>query len=139
MTRGRSGSTRVSGGAATPSKICASCGRRFEWRAKWARSWNEVRYCSDACRRRGVTADDRAAEERIVAALSHRPRGTAVDLDSLDAPDGSETEPGSASARRELMRRAARRLADREVVVWLQGGAPVDPSTARGPVGIRLV
>jgi hypothetical protein len=34
-----------------PSKICPVCGRPFSWRKKWARHWDEVRYCSDACRR----------------------------------------------------------------------------------------
>jgi hypothetical protein len=33
-----------------PEKTCATCGRPFAWRRKWARSWPEVRYCSDACR-----------------------------------------------------------------------------------------
>ncbi|MFY9337119.1 MAG: DUF2256 domain-containing protein [Mycobacterium sp.] len=34
-----------------PPKVCQTCGRPFEWRKKWARDWNEVRYCSEACRR----------------------------------------------------------------------------------------
>lgn len=34
-----------------PQKTCAVCGRPFTWRKKWARHWDEVRYCSDACRR----------------------------------------------------------------------------------------
>lgn len=34
-----------------PSKPCAQCGRPFTWRRKWERVWDEVRYCSDACRR----------------------------------------------------------------------------------------
>jgi hypothetical protein len=33
-----------------PEKLCAACGRRFSWRKKWERHWDEVRYCSDACR-----------------------------------------------------------------------------------------
>ncbi|MGI4939656.1 MAG: DUF2256 domain-containing protein [Janthinobacterium lividum] len=33
-----------------PSRICARCGRPFSWRKKWARDWEQVRYCSDACR-----------------------------------------------------------------------------------------
>ena len=33
-----------------PTKICATCGRPFAWRKKWAKTWDEVRYCSDACR-----------------------------------------------------------------------------------------
>ncbi len=33
-----------------PTKICATCGRPFTWRKKWAKVWDEVRYCSDRCR-----------------------------------------------------------------------------------------
>ncbi|MDI3380162.1 DUF2256 domain-containing protein [Xenophilus aerolatus] len=38
--------------SALPSKPCAVCGRPMSWRKAWARHWDEVRYCSDACRRR---------------------------------------------------------------------------------------
>jgi hypothetical protein len=31
-------------------KICVSCARPFSWRRKWEKVWDEVRYCSDACR-----------------------------------------------------------------------------------------
>lgn len=34
-----------------PVKDCAACGRPFTWRKKWARCWDEVRYCSERCRR----------------------------------------------------------------------------------------
>jgi hypothetical protein len=34
-----------------PSKTCVRCGRPFTWRKKWARHWDEVRYCSDRCRK----------------------------------------------------------------------------------------
>jgi hypothetical protein len=33
-----------------PTKVCAACERPFAWRRKWARTWAEVRFCSDACR-----------------------------------------------------------------------------------------
>ncbi len=33
-----------------PVKTCATCGRPFTWRKKWAASWEQVKYCSDACR-----------------------------------------------------------------------------------------
>lgn len=33
-----------------PQKTCASCGRTFAWRRKWAKDWENVRHCSDACR-----------------------------------------------------------------------------------------
>lgn len=33
-----------------PTKACAVCGRPFTWRKKWRLAWDEVKYCSDACR-----------------------------------------------------------------------------------------
>ncbi|MEQ8366874.1 MAG: DUF2256 domain-containing protein [Roseicyclus sp.] len=33
-----------------PQKTCLACGRPFSWRKKWARVWDEVKYCSDRCR-----------------------------------------------------------------------------------------
>ncbi|MEI6155910.1 MAG: DUF2256 domain-containing protein [bacterium] len=35
-----------------PEKICVVCGRPFQWRKRWERVWDEVKFCSDACRRR---------------------------------------------------------------------------------------
>jgi hypothetical protein len=37
--------------AALPSKPCARCGLPMSWRRRWAKNWDEVKYCSDACRR----------------------------------------------------------------------------------------
>ncbi|MEL6356514.1 MAG: DUF2256 domain-containing protein [Bacteroidota bacterium] len=34
-----------------PSKICPVCGRPFSWRKKWEKVWEEVKYCSERCRR----------------------------------------------------------------------------------------
>jgi len=42
-----------------PTKICAACARPFAWRKKWERDWDNVLYCSDACRAR-PRADDLA-------------------------------------------------------------------------------
>ncbi|MBL7682537.1 MAG: DUF2256 domain-containing protein [Flavipsychrobacter sp.] len=33
-----------------PHKTCLQCGLPFVWRKKWARVWDEVKYCSDRCR-----------------------------------------------------------------------------------------
>jgi len=35
---------------ALPAKPCAACGRPMSWRRKWALVWEDVLYCSDACR-----------------------------------------------------------------------------------------
>lgn len=34
-----------------PTKICEQCKRPMEWRKSWAKNWEEVKYCSDRCRR----------------------------------------------------------------------------------------
>jgi hypothetical protein len=39
-----------------PSKICPVCSRPFTWRKKWERDWDNVKYCSDACRKRAKAA-----------------------------------------------------------------------------------
>ena len=33
-----------------PVKQCVTCGRDMSWRKSWAKNWDEVKYCSDACR-----------------------------------------------------------------------------------------
>lgn len=34
-----------------PSKPCLACGRPMSWRRSWAKNWEQVRWCSEACRR----------------------------------------------------------------------------------------
>lgn len=34
-----------------PTKTCPVCERDFEWRKKWEDDWEDVRYCSERCRR----------------------------------------------------------------------------------------
>nr|WP_175586123.1 MULTISPECIES: DUF2256 domain-containing protein [unclassified Pseudomonas] len=48
-----------------PSKLCVGCGRPFTWRKRWARCWEQVRYCSERCRRsrpRGKSQQQREGE-----------------------------------------------------------------------------
>ena len=115
-------------------KTCASCGRRIEWRAKWADDWDDVRYCSDACRRRKVSATDRRLEETILELLDARAATSTI------CPSDAARAVGSEDDWRDLMepaRRAARRLVADGVVDITQGGQVVDPSTAKGPIRIR--
>ncbi|MCC3159418.1 DUF2256 domain-containing protein [Hymenobacter sp. 15J16-1T3B] len=37
--------------ATLPTKVCATCGRPFAWRKKWARTWEQVKYCGEKCQR----------------------------------------------------------------------------------------
>jgi len=52
-----------------PSKTCLTCGRPFVWRKKWERDWEQVKYCSDACR-------SRASNTSSASNLSTSPRTT---------------------------------------------------------------
>lgn len=38
--------------ARLPSKPCLVCRRPMGWRRAWAKNWEQVMYCSEACRRR---------------------------------------------------------------------------------------
>lgn len=116
-----------------------SCGRRIEWRAKWADDWEQVRYCSDACRSRGVRPLDEALERALLALLDAR--GPTVDLTEVAAlVAGSQHAPDATPQElREPARRAARRLVARGEVELLQRGRVVDPSTARGPLDVRRI
>jgi hypothetical protein len=33
-----------------PTKPCQACGRPMTWRKRWAKNWEEVKFCSDRCR-----------------------------------------------------------------------------------------
>lgn len=43
-----------------PQKPCAFCARPFAWRRKWAKVWDEVKFCSDRCRTAARGARTRA-------------------------------------------------------------------------------
>ena len=34
-----------------PSKTCSVCNRVMTWRKAWAKNWEQVKYCSEACRK----------------------------------------------------------------------------------------
>ena len=99
-------------------KVCASCGRVFEWRKKWERDWDNVRYCSKSCRAAKVSDIDRSIESAILDMLAARQPGATIcpsEAARAVRPDGW----------RELMeatRRAARRLVAAGKAEITQGG-----------------
>jgi hypothetical protein len=122
--------TRRAADGGLDEKLCAACGRRITWRKKWARTWESVRYCSDACRRGRVGDVDRALERAIVTLLEQRPRGATI----CPSEAARQVRPADWRDWLEPTRRAGRRLANAGLLNWTQGGRVVDPSTARGPV-----
>lgn len=117
-------------------KTCASCGRRIEWRKKWERNWDDVRYCSSACRSRKIRTVDTELERAILSLLERRSSGATICPSEAAKQVGGPNEADW----RELMepaRSAARRLVAEGSVVITQKGHIVDPSTAKGPIRIR--
>jgi len=114
-------------------KACAVCGRRITWRKSWERDWEQVRYCSAGCRRRGLRASDEELECAIRDLLAVR-AGTATICPSEAA---RRVDPEGWRDLMEPARMAARRLVARGEVQVVQGGQVVDPSTAKGPIRIR--
>jgi len=119
-------------------KTCASCGRQIAWRRAWARSWDQVRYCSGSCRVRRVTDSDRALERALLDLLAARPRGATICSSEAARAVGGVDEAFWESLM-EPARAAARRLVAGGQVEITQGGRVVDPSTARGPIRVRRV
>ncbi len=120
-------------------KVCGSCGRTIEWRRKWAKNWDDVRWCSDACRSRKVSEVDKDLEASILALLDQRAAGATI-CPSEAARSVASENGGIDDEWRELMepaRRAARRLVAADLVDITQKGQVVDPSTAKGPIRIR--
>jgi hypothetical protein len=119
--------------SARADKTCACCGRRIEWRAKWAEDWESVKYCSSGCRSHGLTATDRKLEETIDTLLRARAQDATICPSEAARAVGDEEW-------RDLMepaRRAARRMVARGEIEITQKGTVVDPSTAKGPIRLR--
>lgn len=115
------------------TKTCASCGREMTWRKAWAKNWDDVRYCSDACRKRKVKPVDERLEATILDLLAHR----AGDATICPSEAAKAVDPDDWRDLMEPARSAARRLVAAGDVVITQKGAVVDPSTAKGPIRIR--
>jgi hypothetical protein len=116
-------------------RTCVSCGRTITWRKKWARDWDQVRYCSQSCRRRKVGSTDQQLEAAVLELLAQRARTATI------CPSEAARRVGGEDWRdlMEPARAAARRLVAAGEVEVLQSGRVVDPSRARGPIRIRRV
>jgi hypothetical protein len=103
------------------------------WRKAWAKNWDDVRYCSDACRSRKRTKTDDSLEQAILTLLAGRDQAATI----CPSEAARAVEPDDWRPLMEPARCAARRLAGAGLVDITQGGRVVDGSTARGPIRIR--
>ena len=115
-------------------KWCARCGREIEWRKKWERDWHSLKWCSTACRQRGLTDLDRSLEAMIIHLLQQRSRTATI----CPSEAARQVRPEQWSDLMDDTRCAARRLVARGAIDIVQKGVVVDPSTAKGPIRLRL-
>jgi hypothetical protein len=120
--------------ATIPDKICPVCGRRFAWRRKWASCWDQVKHCSDACRRCRNDAVGTRLERAIIELLEERGAGATI----CPSEAARTTDPDGWRSLMSSTHDAARRLANAGVIEITQRGRTVDPTTARGPTRLRL-
>jgi len=118
------------------TRTCAVCGRAMTPRKRWRGSYDEVKYCSKACRRRrGLSDIDRRLEATIVELVERRGPGKTIcpsEAARAVAPDDDAWR-----ALMEQVRQAARRMVARGELEITQRGRVVDPSTAKGPIRLR--
>jgi hypothetical protein len=114
-------------------KNCATCGRSFEWRKKWEKTWAEVKYCSDRCRGEKNKAKAGNYESRLLDLLAKRGSTKTICPSEILPP-----ELKSDSATMEKVRQAARRLVHAGKIEIVQKGKVVDPSDFRGPIRLRI-
>lgn len=119
---------------APPERWCVVCGRRIEWRKKWERDWEHIKYCAKSCRARGVHETDRALEGAIVELLSGRAGGASI----CPSEAARAVDPDGWRGLMEPARMAARRLVLAGRVQITQRDRVVDASEARGPIRVRL-
>lgn len=115
-------------------KSCIVCGRTIEWRKKWERNWDTVKYCSKACRSRKLTVQDHRLEQEIISLLEARSSEASI----CPSEAARSVRPHDWRELMEPARMAARRLVDRGLVEITQQGHVVDSSTAKGPIRIRM-
>ena len=94
------------------------------------------KYCSHGCRTHRPNKQDRALEEAIAALLAAR--GADKSICPSEASRAVFGEDGLKPERMEQARRAARRMVAMGTIEITQRNQVADPSTARGPIRLRL-
>ena len=116
-----------------PQKNCSSCGRSFTWRKSFAKNWEDVKYCSNACRNRKLSKIDQQIENSILELLEAETYSNPLSTDQI----ADFLDFGNDKNLLESIKRAARRLEMKSFVIITQDGKRVDSSTAKGHLQIR--
>ena len=133
-------------------KLCKTCRRAIQWQKKWEQDWDIIKFCSEACSGYRSGEKDAALEAAILDLLAERradgDKGKTIcpsEAAKLVGGNGKREARGKDRPSRrdwealmEPARAVARRLAAAGRIDITQHGAVVDPSTAKGPIRLRL-
>ena len=108
------------------------------WRKGWAKNWDEVKFCSDACRRHRVGDVNQRLQAEIMRLLRERGAGKTICPSEAARAVAATEERTAWETLMQPARDAARRLVAQGLIEITQGGHVVDGSTAKGPIRLRL-
>jgi hypothetical protein len=97
-----------------------------------------VKYCSDACRGEKPAETDAQLEAAILELLAERGRDKTICPSEAAKLVGGKDSRHDWESLMEPARAAARRLVSAGRIVITQKSRVVDPSTAKGPIRLRL-
>ena len=73
-----------------PQKICRVCGLPFAWRKKWERSWPNVQFCSERCKKSIKSKKTRKKFSQLLILKANRLVGLIIRVGCLDGSFGKE-------------------------------------------------
>lgn len=116
------------------SKVCEICGRTFEWRKKWEKNWEAIKYCSDQCRKKSRLTKSRPDYAPLILnLLQSRAKGQTICPSEI-----LEINDPNLKSNMEEVRQSARLLAHKGLIEITQKGQVVNPDNFRGPIRLRL-
>jgi len=116
-------------------KYCASCGRIIELRKMTEKNWEQMKYCSSSCRIEKLEKSKMGIllEKEIVNQLQERgPQKTICPSEVV-----RKLFPENWHDKMEEVRRAARRLVHKKIIIITQQNREVDIN-AKGPIRLKL-
>jgi hypothetical protein len=112
------------------SKVCATCGRRFYYHARWGDNWPQVKHCSKRCASQKPGKPEAELEALLLERVEQLKTGTTL----CPSEVARAFAPDTWRQWMEPTRQAARRLAGAGKLCIKQKGKTIDPHEFRGPI-----
>ncbi len=119
------------------SKSCQWCFRPFEWRKKWELVWDQVKFCSDSCKKESKIKknilEHLAIEDQILKlTLERKPK-------SLCPSEIARNLFENWQPKMETVRQVCRKLHLEQKILITQQDMPIKEINFKGPIRIKLI